>query len=263
MGATSNGPLPSAFYGDASVVMKVLSLVTSSLFVMSNHGGKRENSGRPSAAVKRAASVVVGDSPFAIASEQAAKKHKQDQLNETVMGQVSDPMTPEDDWSCGACTFKHEGSLRCLSECNVCGAPKGTDNLTAADDDDMVPAPLAAGGGDDDDDDDDENNGSNSAAPATAAADDGDVPMFEAIAEHQGDRATTEAQSTGATAASAVDHIAAAVALQGEAGVLTLAGLFSTMLRVFLLASFRGFSAYAPTSGNSFGLSLPNKKRAY
>jgi hypothetical protein len=232
---------------------------------MSNHGGKRDNAGRKGAAEKRALSDVVGDNPFSIASEQAAKKHKQDQLNETVMGgQVSDPMTPEDDWSCGTCTFKHGDSLRYLTACNVCGAQKGTVNLPAAADDDTAPAPPAAGGGDDDDDDDDgddENNGSNSAAPATAGADDGDVPMVEAIAE-QGDRAS-EAQSTGATAASDVDHVAAAVALQGEAGVLTLVGLFSTMLRVFLLASFRGLSAYAPTSGDSFALSLPNKKRAY
>jgi hypothetical protein len=245
-------------------VLFILSLVTSSLVVMSSHGGKRDNSGRKTDAAKRAASVVVGESPFAIASEQAAKKHKQDQSDATVMGvQASDPMTPEDDWSCCICTFKHGDSLRYLTACNMCGAEKGTVNLTAAaDDDDMVPAPPAAGGGDDDDDDDDENNGSSSAAPATAAADDRDVPMFEAIAE-QGDRATSEAQSTGATVASAVDHVAAAVALRGEAGVLTLAGLFSTMLRVFLLASFRGLSAYAPTSGDSFALSLPNKKRAY
>jgi hypothetical protein len=196
---------------------------------------------------------VVGDNPFAIANERAAKKNKQDQLDETV-GQVSDPMTPEVDWSCGTCTFEHEGPLRYLPACNVCGAEKGTANLPAADDDDTVPAPLAAGGGGgDDDDDDDENNGSNSAAPATAAADDGDVPMFEA----------TGRQSTGATAASAVDHVAAAVALQGEAGVLTPAALFSTMLYVFLLAYFRGFSAYAPTNGDSFGLILPNNMRTY
>jgi hypothetical protein len=208
-------------------------------YIIMSHGGSRENAGRKTDASKRAASEVVGESPFTIASERAAKKHKQDQLNATSMGgQVCDPMTPEDDWSCGVCTFNHGGALSYLSACSVCGAEKGTVDLPAAADDDTVPAPPAAGGGGGDDD---ENNGTSTTAPATAAADDEDVPMFEAIAEHQGDRATTEAQSTGATAASAVDHVAAAVALQGEAGVLTLAGLFSTMIRVFFTGIFSWF----------------------
>ena len=165
-------------------------------------GGARANTGPKPLALRHGASR--GANPFAIAEDGRARKVARTADDAGEMGGSAEISFEETDWTCSACTFIHDTPCnRVLRECAICEAVR---DAAAADEDCQM---------DFEGDSQPPTNAEVASGAAAAAA-----PM---------------------TADRALEGVAGAAVVQGDAGVLKLAGLFTTLLRQFFVGIFSWF----------------------